>query len=113
MAVPVIGLLVPIVQMYVIYYTMIAMRMLGAFAIIGAWFGLAQWLVLRRHVRAAFLWVPATALAWSAWHLQYSSFRVSLITIGLLGGAICGAAIAFLPVREKPAPAFTQVGLSG
>jgi hypothetical protein len=27
--------------------------------------GTAQWLVLRRHVRRAVLWVPANALAWS------------------------------------------------
>jgi hypothetical protein len=32
--------------------------------VLGSIFGFAQWLVLRRHVRRARLWMHANALAW-------------------------------------------------
>jgi hypothetical protein len=102
------GIVIPVVQLFVGYYTVIAMRTPGAFALIGAWMGLVQWTVLRRHVGGAFIWIPATALAFSVWHLQMTSSRVSPLTVGVVAGVICGTAIVLLPARREPAPSFTE-----
>jgi hypothetical protein len=67
-----------------------------AFAAVGLWLGAVQWFFLRRHVRRAWLWVPASGIAWCAWYLRYLSYRVDLIPVGVAAGLVTGAAMAFL-----------------
>ena len=103
MGIPAASILVPVFLVYVAQFWFIALATPGAFAVIGAWMGLAQWLVLRRHVAAAFLWVPASALAWSAWHLRL--YGVTSLTIGVLAGVVTGVVMAVLLQHTRPAPA--------
>ncbi len=82
----------------------------------GAILGTPQWLVLRRHVRRAALWVPANALAWvpgmvlafvAADFIFSASSGVStivlviatLVAIGAVVGAIHGLALVWLRRR--------------
>jgi hypothetical protein len=75
--------------------------------------GTAQWLVLRRHVRHAVLWVPANALAWApgmvlafvaadfvfSIGMETSAVLLSVFTLAVIGavvGAIHGVALVWL-----------------
>ena len=71
----------------------------GGLAVVGAWFGFCQWLVLRRHAERAFLWIPASAIALLFCHLMTYRFRFSYA----IGGAVAGAilACAALALRER------------
>lgn len=73
---------------------------------LGAWvgtvMGLAQWLVIRTHVRRGLLWVFANALAWGlglltvftgANFVQPGEFTLETALIGLATGATTGAVI--------------------
>jgi hypothetical protein len=78
--------------------------------------GLLQWLLLRRHLRAAIWWLPATLLAWglglpAGWILVILGFILEptlslpggLLTgllTGLIGGAISGVALIWLLRRN-------------
>ena len=79
----------------------------------GTVLGMPQWLVLRRHVRRAALWIPANALAWvpgmlmafvAADFLFSASTGVgtvvlaiaTLVAIGTMVGAIHGLALVWL-----------------
>lgn len=87
----------------------------GLGAIGGAVLSFAQWLVLRRHVSRAGLWLPANMLAWSAgmplifWGIDLA-FRqealavslVLLLAILLLAGAIVGVIHGAFLVRLVP-----------
>jgi hypothetical protein len=102
MGLPAVGILVPELMAFVAHVWFLTLLTPGAFAILGAWMGIVQWLLLRRHVTAALLWVPTTALAWSAWHLRFSG--VSSLTIGVLAGVVTGIVMAVLLRHTKPAP---------
>lgn len=65
-------------------------------AAIGAWLGFWQWLVLRRHARRAFIWIPATAAAWSLFRLTDLPIYVSSVMLGVAAGAIMAAAVVAL-----------------
>jgi hypothetical protein len=103
LTVPVLGIFVPGLQIYAWYFTVLAARITGAFTMIGAWLGLVQWVVLRHHVARSFVWVPATALAFSAGHLHLMSSYISSVTIGVLAGTVLGTVVALLPARRQPA----------
>ena len=79
----------------------------------GTILGTPQWLVLRRHVRWAALWVPANALAWApgmvlafvsadfvfSAGIGASAVLLSVVTLAVIGavvGAIHGAALVWL-----------------
>lgn len=68
----------------------------GAFAGVGAWMGAVQWFLLRRHVRGAWLWVPASAIGWCAWYLRYWSYGVDWLPVAVAAGLVTGVAMAFL-----------------
>jgi hypothetical protein len=105
MAVPAAGILEPSLGGYVGYFWLIAMTTPWAFAIVGAWVGLAQWLVLRRHVSGALLWVPASALGWCAWMLRQPNTGLASLTIGVAAGLVTGIVMAFLLRRPRSMPA--------
>ena len=92
-----------------VVYGLAALMGLVAGTILGA----PQWLVLRRHVRRAFLWVPANALAWApgmvlafvaaefifANGIGAGEILLAVITLALIGalvGAIYGAVLVWL-----------------
>jgi hypothetical protein len=112
LTVPALGIFVPGLQIYAFYFVLLAPRVSGAFTVIGAWLGFVQWVVLRHHVARAFVWIPATALAWSAGYLYVTSWRISLVTVGVLAGIVSGTVIALLPVREKLPSSITEIGLA-
>lgn len=73
---------------------------------VGAWvgtlLGLAQWFVIRTHVRQGFLWVLVNALAWGlglltvftgANFVQPGEFTLETVFVGLVAGATTGAVI--------------------
>ncbi len=76
--------------------TLLLAAALGAVA--GAVLSCAQWLVLRRSVRRAGVWVPANMLAWACgmpvifWGMDVA-FRVALLwqAVGIVGLALLGA----------------------
>jgi hypothetical protein len=59
-----------------------------AFVLIGGSLGLVQWLVLRRHVRRAALWILASVLGWGA---------LSLLTDGAISSQQEVLSVVFLP----------------
>jgi hypothetical protein len=65
----------------------------GGLAALGAWFGFCQWLVLRRHVTGALLWIPATAAAWACHYFTLPPTALSPETVGAAAGAVLAAAI--------------------
>ena len=87
--------------------------------VVGTILGTPQWLVLRRHVRRAAIWIPANALAWvpgMVLAFVAADFIFSagigmitivlavgtLVTIGAVVGAIHGIALVWmLPLRSK------------
>lgn len=103
MGIPAAGILVPAILPYVGYFWFMALVTPHWLAGVGAWIGLAQWLILRRHVAMAFLWVPTSALAWPAWHLRYVG--VNGLTIGVIAGLLTGVVMAVLLRHTKPSPA--------
>lgn len=103
MVVPALGILVPAVMMYAVQLWFVTLTTPFGFAFIGAWMGLAQWFVLRRHVAFALFWVPASALAWSGWNLY--RYGVTSLTIAVLGGLVTGTVMAVLLGHTRPAPA--------
>jgi hypothetical protein len=103
MGAPALGMLVPAVMMYAVQLWFVTLTTPFGFAFIGAWMGLAQWLVLRRHVAFALFWVPASALAWSGWNLY--RYGVTSLTIAVLGGLVTGTVMAVLLQHTRPAPA--------
>ena len=79
-------------------------------AIIGAWLGVAQWLILRRHVVHAEWWVlatiPAWALGWSLISLAEDSagFSTSML-VGGIGSALAGVVTGIILIRLlRPGP---------
>ncbi len=63
----------------------IATRISGAaLAVWGAAIGTAQWLVIRRGLRSAGWWIPATSAGWALAGI------VAGILSGLMGGAVTG-----------------------
>ncbi|MEO8252723.1 MAG: hypothetical protein ABI578_09655 [Chloroflexota bacterium] len=95
---------------------------LGAHALIGAIIGtaagVAQWLILRRHVARAGWWVPANIVAWTVgWTIirlaegLESSPTLVVYLVGAAGAAIAGiitaAALVWLarPARPLSSPA--------
>jgi uncharacterized integral membrane protein len=75
----------------------------GFGAVIGAAFGLAQWLVLRRHARGAARWIPANALGWAmglpwafvAGNLGDLTASVPLaVALSALAGLLMGLSVA-------------------
>jgi hypothetical protein len=106
MSVPALGVVMPVVMMYAVQLWFVTLSAPGGFAVIGAWMGAAQWLILRRHVAYAIVWVPACALAWSAWPLY--GYGVSSTTIGMLAGVVTGIVMAVLLQHRKPAPAWAR-----
>lgn len=80
--------------------------LLGAVFWLGVWvgavLGLAQWLVLRTHVRRGALWVLANAIAWglglpiaffSANLVQVGEFGTETVMVGVATGATVGTVI--------------------
>lgn len=76
-------------------------------ALIGLAVGVAQWLVLRRHVAAAEWWIPASVVAWAAAWIIISWAEAAessptpmvylLVAIGAaVGGIVTGAALIWL-----------------
>jgi hypothetical protein len=98
--VPALGVLVPGVQIFAVYIWVFGMALPGVFALVGAWFGFWQWLILRVHVSHAWLWIPANALAWSTWQLRLFPTIVSITTMGVVSGAITGLAL-FAMLRSR------------
>ena len=105
MAVPAAGILEPALAPYIGRFWLIAMTTPGAFAIIGAWMGLAQWVVLRQHVSGALVWVPASALGWCAWMLRQPSAGLDSLTVGVAAGLVTGVVMALLLRRPLSMPA--------
>jgi hypothetical protein len=74
----------------------------AAGAVIGLNLGIAQWLVLRRHVRSAGWWIVASCLAWmaglslSAGTVDVLGTPLSLLVIGVASGAATGSLLAYL-----------------
>jgi hypothetical protein len=77
-------------------------------ALAGAAFGLAQWLVLRRHAHDARRWIWANSLGWALglpWsYLAGSTISVSdsllvAIIVGSIAGALMGASVALVTGR--------------
>jgi len=81
-------------------------RLLAAILLLGAWIGavlgLAQWFVLRPHVRKALLWVFANALAWSVGFLLMfagakitgpGTFTLKAALVGIATGVTTGVVI--------------------
>jgi hypothetical protein len=74
-----------------------------AFLVVGALFGLAQWVVLRHHaLRGAWLWIPANAVGWlvglaviyaaASWPDESTSWYF-VVALGIIGGFLGGAAV--------------------
>jgi hypothetical protein len=61
----------------------------------GALVGLAQWTILRRHVRQAGWWIAATAASWGLafWSIAAG---VGLMYRGVIVGGVTGAALVWL-----------------
>ncbi len=102
------------------YQTLLIAVALGAVA--GITTGLAQWLVLRRHVARAWLWLPANAAAWMAAMIvvvagaalippDASLTSLSLAILGIVAvagiavGAIHGYALVAWLLPRRPLPA--------
>jgi hypothetical protein len=94
----------------------------GLGAVAGAVLSFAQWLVLRRHVRRAGLWIPANMLAWAfgmpvIFFCMDLAFKmaeiwqsvlvigVALLVAGLIVGAIHGRFLVALAVETTKNPA--------
>lgn len=103
MGVPAASIFVPALLPYIGQFWFMALVTPQWLAVVGAWIGLGQWLILRRHVAASFLWVPATALAWAAWHLRH--FGVNGLTIGVMAGLLTGIVMAVMLRHTRRAPA--------
>lgn len=88
----------------------------------GAWFGILQWLVLRRHAASAWWWLLASPVGWAAGYLAgraadgvVSSLPLSetlglALLFGVFGtvyGAITGVVIAWL--MQHPIPGATSI----
>jgi hypothetical protein len=81
----------------------------------GFWFALPQWLVLRRRVRHAWLWLPATWITVSAaWIIGFTTGAL-LTPLGgfLIAGAGIAAAQAIVLMPLSRAGCWTLVGLPG
>jgi len=61
----------------------------------GALVGLAQWVILRRHVKRAGWWIAATAGSWGLAFLSIAA-GVGLMYRGVIVGSITGAALIWL-----------------
>lgn len=80
--------------------------------VLGPILGLPQWWLLRRYVNNAWLWLPATAIAW-AWgmiiifgvvgmvsEVGFNALAIGIILGGLLfGGAVVGAIHGYVLVK--------------
>ena len=95
---PSLALLVPIPALAVIVFFgwFLAVQSAAGMAVAGAWFGACQWFMLRRYVRHAYWWIPATSLAWSMFALNRWPTSLSYQTVGLVAGAISGLAMVLL-----------------
>ena len=69
----------------------------------GALVGLAQWVILRHHVKRAGWWIAATAASWGLAFVSIAS-GVGLMYRGVIVGGITGAALVWL---TSPRAAFT------
>ena len=99
------GIVVPIVGVFVFYGWLVVMQMPGGTALVGAWFGFCQWLLLRRYAKHAAVWIPATALAWSAFYLRNGAPGISglsLTAVGVAIGGLSGIAAVNLSRRTRP-----------
>lgn len=84
----------------------------------GAVLSFAQWLVLRKHIRGAGLWVPANMLAWMIgmpaifWAIDQAQtlnsdyqavlfMAVTLLVVGAIVGAVHGLALARLAGKNQ------------
>jgi hypothetical protein len=104
LSIPALGIFIPVLGALVFYGWLMALQIPGGMVLAGTWFGICQWLVLRRYARRSYVWIPATALAWGAYHLTAFPISLSLRTVGLLAGAISGLALfALVPTRRAPA----------
>ena len=61
----------------------------------GALVGLAQWVILRRHVKRAGWWIAATAVSWGLAFLSIAA-GVGLMYRGVIVGGVTGAALVWL-----------------
>jgi hypothetical protein len=61
----------------------------------GALVGLAQWVILRRHVKRAGWWIAATAASWGLAFVSIAT-GVGLIYRGVIVGGVTGAALVWL-----------------
>jgi hypothetical protein len=100
--IPALGILVPGVQFFAVYIWVYGTHLPGVFALLGAWFGFWQWLILRTHLANAWVWIPANALAWSTWQLRLFPATFSITTMGVIAGAITGLAL-FAILRPRAA----------
>jgi hypothetical protein len=96
MAIPTALSVLPQVVSFTGYLWFYVLLVPGWFAAVGAWMGAVQWLLLRRHVRGALLWVPASAIGWCAWYLRHLSYGVDWLPMGVAAGLVTGVAMAFL-----------------
>lgn len=100
---PSLGILIPLIGAFVFYGWLFAVQTPGGLAVLGAWFGFCQWLVLRRSVSRSSAWIPATALAWASMHLRGWPASLSYTTTGATAGAIFGAAMLVMLPRHQDA----------
>jgi hypothetical protein len=100
LAVPALGIFVPGIAVLVFYGWLMAAQIPLCTAAAGAWFGFWQWLVLRRELRHAIWWIPATSLGWLAFSLQRWPFTLSHATIGVIAGAVSGTMLVWLLRRS-------------
>jgi hypothetical protein len=69
----------------------------------GALLGIFQWFVLRRHVSAAFWWIPANIFAWTSGLLFYRPGMSAIGAMyGILAGLVTGVALLWLLFRPTP-----------
>jgi len=69
----------------------------------GALIGLAQWVILRRHVKRAAWWIAATAGSWGLAFLSIAA-GVGLMYRGVIVGGVTGAVLIWLTLpRASPA----------
>jgi hypothetical protein len=74
------------------------------YAAVGAFVGVAQWLVLRRQLPRAWQWVPVTAAAWamSSWLIDHFESRMDEVRLAISVGAIGHDIIEFAKLKKSP-----------